>query len=63
LIKYVKSFFWIVAKRLSYIEEARCLKVKYLNSMMMMMMMMIIIIIINSARYQQLLCYDRTVYI
>jgi len=27
LIKYIKSFLWRVAKRLSYIEEARCLKV------------------------------------
>ena len=28
LIKYIKSVLWKVAKRLSYIEEARCLKVK-----------------------------------
>ena len=28
LIKYIKSFLWRVAKRLSYTEEARCLKVK-----------------------------------
>jgi len=28
LIKYIKSFLWRIAKRLSYIEEARCLKVK-----------------------------------
>ena len=27
LIKYIKSVFWRVAKCLSYIEEARCLKV------------------------------------
>ena len=27
LIKYIKSFLWRVAKRLSYIEVARCLKV------------------------------------
>ena len=27
LIKYIKSVLWIVAKRLSYIEDARCLKV------------------------------------
>jgi len=27
LIKYVKSVLWRVAKCLSYIEEARCLKV------------------------------------
>ena len=26
LIKYRKSFLWRVAKRLSYIEDARCLK-------------------------------------
>jgi len=29
LIKYIKSVLWRVAKCLSYIEEARCLKVKY----------------------------------
>ena len=28
LIKYMKSVLWRVAKHLSYIEEARCLKVK-----------------------------------
>ena len=27
MIKYVKRVFWRVAKRLSYIEDARCLKV------------------------------------
>ena len=27
LIKYIKSVLWRVAKRLSFIEEARCLKV------------------------------------
>ena len=27
LIKYIKSVLWRVAKRLSYIEEAQCLKV------------------------------------
>ena len=27
-IKYIKSVLWRVAKRLSYIEDARCLKVK-----------------------------------
>jgi len=26
LIKYIKSIFWRVAKRLSYIEDARCLE-------------------------------------
>ena len=31
LIKYIKSVLWRVAKCLSYIEEARCLKVKKLN--------------------------------
>jgi hypothetical protein len=29
LIKYIKSVLWRVAKCLFYIEEARCLKVKY----------------------------------
>jgi len=29
LIKYIKSVLWRVAKRLSYIEEARCLKVNF----------------------------------
>jgi len=28
LIKYIKSVLWRVATRLSYIEDARCLKVK-----------------------------------
>ena len=28
LIKYTESVLWTVAKRLSYIEDARCLKVK-----------------------------------
>ena len=28
LIKYIKSVLWRLAKCLSYIEEARCLKVK-----------------------------------
>jgi len=28
LIKYIKRFLWRVAKRLSYIEDAWCLKVK-----------------------------------
>jgi len=28
LIKYIKRVLWRVAKRLSYIEDARCLKVK-----------------------------------
>ena len=28
LIKYIKSVLWRAAKRLSYIEDARCLKVK-----------------------------------
>ena len=28
LLKYIKSVLWRVAKRLSYIEDARCLKVK-----------------------------------
>ena len=27
LIKYIKSVLWRVAKRLSYIEDVRCLKV------------------------------------
>jgi len=27
MIKYIKSVLWRVAKRLSYIEDARCLKV------------------------------------
>ena len=31
LIKYIKSVFWRVAKRLSYIEDARCLKVNPTN--------------------------------
>ena len=31
LIKYIKSFLWRVVKRLSSIEDARCLKVKFKN--------------------------------
>ena len=31
LIKYIKSVLWRVAKRLSYIEEARCLKVNQMR--------------------------------
>ena len=31
LIKYIKRVLWKVAKRLSYIEDARCLKVKENN--------------------------------
>ena len=27
LIKYIKSVLWRLAKRLSYVEDARCLKV------------------------------------
>jgi len=29
LIKYIKSVLWRVTKRLSYIEDARCLKVNF----------------------------------
>ena len=32
LIKYIKSVLWRVAKRLSYIEDARCLKVNSMYS-------------------------------
>ena len=32
LIKYIKSVLWRIAKCLSYIEEARCLKVNTLSS-------------------------------
>jgi len=31
LIKYIKSVLWRVAKRLSYIEDARCLKVNFFS--------------------------------
>jgi len=33
LIKYIKSVLWRVAKCLSYIEEARCLKVNVVQRM------------------------------
>ena len=33
LIKYIKSVLWRVAKRLSYIEEARCVKVKHIQNL------------------------------
>jgi len=32
LIKYIKNVLWGVAKRLSYIEDARCLKVNVFRS-------------------------------
>ena len=32
LIKYIKSVLWRVAKCLSYIEEARCLKVNWVKA-------------------------------
>ena len=32
LIKYIKRVLWRVAKRLSYIEDARCLKVNFRNT-------------------------------
>jgi len=31
LIKYIKSVLWRVVKRLSYVEDARCLKVKRMD--------------------------------
>jgi len=31
LIKYIKSVLWRVAKRLSFIQNARCLKVKQVS--------------------------------
>jgi len=31
LVKYIKSVLWKVAKRMSYIEDARCLKVNALD--------------------------------
>ena len=33
LIKYIKSVLWRVAKRLSYIQDARCLKVNKMEQM------------------------------
>ena len=33
LIKYIKSVLWRVAKRLSYTEDVRCLKVKHLKKL------------------------------
>ena len=32
LIKYIKSVLWRVAKRLSYIEDGRCLKVNIIST-------------------------------
>ena len=46
LIKYIKSVLWRVAKRLSYIQDARCLKVKqevnfsFLNDMAIVMVLL-----------------------
>ena len=31
LIKYIKSVLWRVVKRLSYIQDARCLKVNFIQ--------------------------------
>jgi len=36
LIKYIKSVLWRLAKRLSYIDEARCLKVKHWTQMVLL---------------------------
>ena len=33
LIKYIKSVLWRAAKRLSYLVDARCLKVKYMTAL------------------------------
>ena len=41
LIKYIKSVLWRVAKRLSYIEDARCLKV---NTIQLVVVGVIIIV-------------------
>jgi len=37
LIKYIKGVLWRVAKRLYYIEDGRCLKVKFTYSDWLMM--------------------------
>jgi len=34
LIKYIKSFLWRVVKRLSHIEDARCLKINTLMNVL-----------------------------
>ena len=36
LIKYIKSVLWRVAERLSYIQDAWCLKVKYSEKVLML---------------------------
>ena len=38
LIKYIKSVLWRVAKHLSYIQDARCLKVKGITQAMKVFM-------------------------
>jgi len=40
LIKYIKSVLWRVAKRLSHIEDARCLKVNYKCSVSLRLLML-----------------------
>jgi len=37
LIKYIKSVLWRVVKRLSYIEDARCLKVKSISMLVLLL--------------------------
>ena len=51
LIKYIKSVLWSVAKCLSYIEEARCLKVKKMGSNS----------VITSCKGLNLSCHDKQV--
>ena len=50
LIKYIKSVLWRVAKRLSFIEDARCLQVKKTNCLMMDRNLIVIVRINRNTR-------------
>jgi len=51
LIKYMKSVLWRVAKHLSYIEDARCLKIKavFLNFVVLWALSRLSLILQNSS--------------
>ena len=53
LIKYIKSVLWRAAKRLSYIEDARCLKVNLTNFILVLMQYLIensVFVLLRSVR-------------
>ena len=46
LIKYIKSVLWRVAKRLSYIEEARCLKVNRWRLDVVIVVVVVVVVVV-----------------